>query len=416
MGMGAAELLEELRARGLVHDSTDLAGLGDGPVTVYYGCDPSADSLHVGNLIGVLVLRRFMEAGHRAIALAGGATGMIGDPGGKSEERNLLDAATLATNLAAIQEQLSRLVPGATFVDNAHWTGELRLLEFLRDVGKHVTVNQMIAKESVKARIESEQGISFTEFSYMLLQAHDYLELFRNHGCRLQIGGSDQWGNITAGIDLIRRVEGAHVHGLTWPLIVRADGRKFGKTEEGTVWLAAHRTSPYRFYQYWMNVADADVERFLLQLTLLPVDEARAVAAEHAAAPERRLGQRRLADEVTALVHGPAARAAAVGASQLLFGGSPAAASVAALEAVAAEVDCRPVERGAVEAGVDVVELFTPFLPSASEARRLHRQGALYVNNERAPDTIGAEDLLHGRWLLLRRGKKDYFLVEAAPA
>ena len=294
--MGSMDLLADLEARGLVQDSTDRDALRArilaGPVGVYYGCDPCADSLHVGNLIGLLVLRRFADAGHNAIALAGGATGMIGDPGGRSKERNLLDAATLAANTRRIAEQLDR-ISRVSLVNNLDWTESLSLLDFLRDVGKHASVNQMIARESVKARLESENGISFTEFSYQLLQANDYLHLSRKHDVEIQIGGSDQWGNLLAGVDLIRRADGKHVHAFTWPLLLRSDGKKFGKSEEGAIWLAADRASPYQFFQYWMNVADADIERFLLQLTLLPVEECKAIAAAHAEAPHKREGPAR---------------------------------------------------------------------------------------------------------------------------
>src|SRR3984893_18469330 len=343
------DFLADLEARGLIQDSTDRDALRDriqaGPVGVYYGCDPSADSLHVGNLIGLLVLRRFADAGHHPVALAGGATGMIGDPGGRSKERNLLDAETLARNTKRIADQLER-ISRVLLVNNLGWTASLTLLDFLRDVGKHASVNQMIARESVKARLESEQGISFTEFSYQLLQANDYLHLSRNHGVEIQIGGSDQWGNLLAGVDLIRRADGKHVHAFTWPLLLRSDGKKFGKSEDGAVWLAADRTSPYQFFQYWMNVADADLERFLLQLTLLPVDDCRAIAAAHAEAPHRRAGQRRLAREITTIVHGPEATAAAEEASAILFGGSPAGASTQALEFLATEVPTSPFTAG----------------------------------------------------------------------
>ncbi len=277
--MGPMDFLADLEARGLIQDSTDRdalrARIQAGPVGVYYGVDPSADSIHVGNLIGLLVLRRFADAGHDAIALAGGATGMIGDPGGRSKERNLLDVETLARNTSRIADQLQR-ISRVPLVNNLDWTGQVTLLDFLRDIGKHASVNQMVARESVKARLESEHGISFTEFSYQLLQANDYLHLSRSHQVEIQIGGSDQWGNLLAGVDLIRRADGRHVHAFTWPLLLRADGKKFGKSEEGAIWLDAGRTSPYQFFQYWMNVADADVERFLLQLTLLPVEECRA--------------------------------------------------------------------------------------------------------------------------------------------
>jgi tyrosyl-tRNA synthetase len=410
------DLLADLEARGLVQDSTDRdalrARIQAGPVGVYYGCDPSADSLQVGNLIGLLVLRRFADAGHNALALAGGATGMIGDPGGRSKERNLLDAESLARNTKRIAGQLER-ISRVPLVNNLGWTGALTLLDFLRDVGKYANVNQMIARESVKARLESENGISFTEFSYQLLQANDYLHLCRNHGVDLQVGGSDQWGNLLAGVDLIRRADGKHVHALTWPLLLRSDGHKFGKSEDGAIWLAADRTSPYQFFQYWMNVADADIERFLLQLTLLPVEDCRAIAAEHAEAPHRRSGQRRLAREVTTIVHGPEATAAAQEASAILFGGSPAGASVQALEFLATEVPTSPFTAGVTLAAALAA---TPLASSLSDARRTISQGAVSVNGSVAGEDrpLVAGDLLYSRWLLLRKGKRNYHLLDAA--
>lgn len=410
------DLLADLEARGLIQDSTDRdalrARIQAGPVGVYYGCDPSADSLHVGNLIGLLVLRRFADAGHNAIALAGGATGMIGDPGGKSKERNLLDGPTLTANTRRIADQLDR-ISRVSLVNNLDWTEPVTLLEFLRDVGKHASVNQMIARESVKARLESENGISFTEFSYQLLQANDYLHLSRKHDVEIQIGGSDQWGNLLAGVDLIRRADGRHVHAFTWPLMLRSDGKKFGKSEEGAVWLAADRVSPYQFFQYWMNVADADIERFLLQLTLLPVDECRAVAAAHAQAPHRRDGQRRLARETTTLVHGAEATAAAEEASAILFGGSPAGASEQALVFLATEVPTSPFVPGATLAAALGA---TPLASSLSDARRTIGQGAASVNGEVVPEDrpLTEADLLYGRWLVLRKGKRNYHLLDAA--
>jgi tyrosyl-tRNA synthetase len=410
------DLLADLEARGLVQDSTDRdalrARIQAGPVGVYYGCDPSADSLQVGNLIGLLVLRRFADAGHNAVALAGGATGMIGDPGGRSKERNLLDAESLARNTKRIAGQLER-ISRVPLVNNLGWTGALTLLDFLRDVGKHANVNQMIARESVKARLESENGISFTEFSYQLLQANDYLHLCRNHGVDLQVGGSDQWGNLLAGVDLIRRADGKHVHALTWPLLLRSDGHKFGKSEDGAIWLSADRTSPYQFFQYWMNVADADIERFLLQLTLLPVEDCRAIAAEHAQAPHRRSGQRRLAREVTTIVHGPEATAAAQEASAILFGGSPAGASVQALEFLATEVPTSPFTAGVTLAAALAA---TPLASSLSDARRTISQGAVSVNGSVAGEDrpLVSGDLLYSRWLLLRKGKRNYHLLDAA--
>jgi tyrosyl-tRNA synthetase len=410
------DLLADLEARGLVQDSTDRealrARIQAGQVGVYYGCDPSNDSLQIGNLIGLLVLRKFADAGHRPVALAGGATGMVGDPGGRSKERNLLDAETLDRNTKRIAQQLER-ISRVSLVNNLAWTGSLTLLDFLRDIGKHASVNQMIARESVKARLESENGISFTEFSYQLLQANDYLHLSRNNAVEIQIGGSDQWGNLLAGVDLIRRADGKHVHAFTWPLLLRSDGKKFGKSEDGAVWLAADRTSPYQFFQYWMNVADADIERFLLQLTLLPVDECLAIAAAHAEAPSKRDGQRRLAKEITTIVHGAEATAAAQEASAILFGGSPAGASPQALEFLATEVPTSPFTAGVTLAAALAA---TPLASSLSDARRTISQGAASVNGEAVTDDrpLSEADLLYNRWLLLRKGKRNYHLLDAA--
>jgi tyrosyl-tRNA synthetase len=408
------DLLADLEARGLVQDSTDRDSLRDrldaGPVGLYYGCDPSNDSLQAGNLIGLLVLRRFADAGHNALALAGGATGMIGDPGGRSKERNLLDKETLARNNERIAGQLDR-ISHVTLVNNLDWTGSVSLLDFLRDIGKHANVNQMIARESVKARLESENGISFTEFSYQLLQANDYLHLFRTRGVELQIGGSDQWGNILAGVELIRKADGGHAHAFTWPLLLRSDGKKFGKSEGEAVWLAADRTSPYQFFQYWMNVVDDDVERFLLQLTMLPVEECIAIAAAHVQAPHKREGQRRLAREVTTIVHGPEAAAAAEEASAILFGTSPAGASPQALAFLAGEVPTTPFVPGDLARTLAA----TPLASSLSDARRTIAQGAAYVNGEQAGGDrpLSEADLLYDRWVLLRKGKRTYHLLDA---
>ena len=405
-----------------MQDSTDLDALGErldaSPISLYYGCDPTADSLHVGHLIGLLVLRRFAEAGHRPVALVGGATGMIGDPGGRSEERNLLDEETLAANVAGIRRQVEAIVGEvATVVDNSDWTAGIGVLEFLRDVGKHVTVNQMLAKESVRSRIESEHGISYTEFSYMLLQANDFWHLHRSQGVELQIGGSDQWGNLVAGVDLIRRRSQATAHAFTWPLVTRADGAKFGKSTGGAIWLDAARTSPYQLFQYWMNVDDRDVERFLLQMTMLDRGEVAAIAADHAEAPHERRAQRRLAQEVTALVHGPAAADAAAGASAVLFGGDPTEASAGAWEAVAAEVTCIGAPAGATPAeGLDPVPLLVAsgLAKSNSEARRLIKEAGVRATGRRLEedDRIGPHDVRHGRWILLARGRKAYAVVD----
>jgi tyrosyl-tRNA synthetase len=426
--MTGPSILDDLEARGLVQDCTDRDGLAarlaEGPVTLYYGCDPTADSLHVGNLLGLLVLRRFQDAGHRPVALAGGATGMVGDPSGRSEERNLLDEATLERNVAAIKAQISRIVDlsgvgpsGGVLVDNRDWTAGVGVLDFLRDVGKHVTVNTMLARESVKNRLESEHGISFTEFSYMLLQAHDFLRLEEQLGCQLQIGGSDQWGNMLGGIDLIRRVHQRPAWVLAWPLLTAADGTKLGKTTGARIWLDPEKTTPYAFFQHWINTDDRQVRQFLLQFTLLPVAEVDAVVAEHETAPGKRAAQRRLAQEATALVHGPAEAAAAEAASAILFGAPVADATPEALAAVGAEVPAVPLERGELDAGVAVVDLLArvpELAASKGEARRALAQGGVYVNGDRAAEdrTVTASDLLHGRYVLLRKGKRAYALAD----
>ncbi len=440
----AFDVLADFEARGLIHDSTDREALArrlaDPPVTVYSGFDPTADSLHAGNLIGILALRRLQLAGHRPLALIGGATGMIGDPGGRSEERNLLDADTLGANLSAIEVQLRRLLAfdgddgddgddgndvrvacPAKVVDNGDWTTGVGLLDFLRDVGKHVTVNQMLAKESVRARVESASGISFTEFSYMLLQAHDYVWLHEHEGCDLQIGGSDQWGNITVGIDLVRRTTGHTVHGFTWPLLTRADGTKFGKSTRGNLWLDPRRTSPYTFYQHWMQVDDIDVGRFLLQLSFLDVDEVEAVVSEHARSPQGRSGQRRLAFETTALVHGADEAVAAQAATEVLFGSRAGPVPPAAYRTLEGEVGTYDVDRSRLRALLDLEVLLVEsgLVASRADARRQLAQGAVYVNDQRAGGDglkISEADLHHDRWILLRRGKREHRLVRASGA
>ena len=415
------DLLADLDARGLLHDSTDrdalAARLAEGPITVYYGCDPTADSLHHGNLIGLIMLRRFQDAGHTAIALAGGATGMIGDPSGRSEERNLLDDATLDHNVAAIKRQISRIVDvtgeRGRLVDNRDWTQPVSLLEFLRDVGKHATVNQMLARESVKVRLESEQGISFTEFSYMLLQANDYLWLYDHLGCELQLGGSDQFGNILSGVDLIRRKRQHAVHALAWPLLTAADGSKLGKTSGARLWLDPAKTSPYQFHQHWMQLDDQLIDQQLKFFSLRPVAELEELLAAHAAAPERRLAQRVLADDVTTLVHGEEAARAAAEAADLLFGGDPLDASLAALQTLAGEVPSSRLQRAALGDTVEVLTT-TGLASSKSDARRQLQQGAVRANGVAgAPDQgLDQVPLLHDRYLLLRKGKHTYHVVE----
>ena len=415
-----ADLLDDLRARGLVHDHTDEAELRElldsGPVTVYCGIDPSADSLHVGHLVGVLVLRRFQEAGHRPLALVGGATGMVGDPSGRSDERTLLDAATLEANVAGIQAQLESLFDfggdsAARLVNNYDWTRDVTLLDFLRDVGKHATVNQMVAKDSVRSRMEGDHGISFTEFSYMLLQAYDYWWQFEHYDCRLQVGGSDQWGNITAGIDLVRRRSGAAVHGLTWPLMTRADGQKFGKTAEGTVWLDTGRTLPFELHQYFVNTDDRDVERLLLQLTLLPVAAVGEIMAVHGGAPHERRAQRALADEVCALVHGEAATEQARLAAEVLF--SEPALSVERLEAVRGIVPETVVAGSALDSGEPVVDalIAAGMCSSRSDARRSVASGGIRVNGRRVGSASEPVDLVGGRFALVQRGRRQRHLL-----
>ena len=418
----AGDLVAELEDRGLIHDSTDRehlrAQVAEGGVGIYYGCDPTADSLHVGNLIGLVTLRRFQDAGHRAIALAGGATGMIGDPSGRSEERNLLDQATLDRNVESIKDQLGRILDlsdpmRGVLVDNRDWTEPISLLEFLRDVGKHVTVNQMLARESVKMRIASEHGISFTEFSYMLLQANDYLWLYDNLDCMIQIGGSDQWGNIVGGVDLIRRKRQTAVHAFSWPLLTASDGSKLGKTTGARVWLDPEKTSPYQFRQYWMQTADEEVEAKLLTFSLRPVDEIRSVVAEHEHAPHRRVAQKVLAEDVVTLVHGADAAAAASEAADLLFGSDPSGASAAALGSLVGEIPSSA--RPAAELDDLVAVLVgTGLATSNGDARRNLGQGAYYANGARidADTHLASVPFLHDRYLLLRKGKKSHHLVE----
>jgi tyrosyl-tRNA synthetase len=417
------DLLSDLQARGLIHDSTDLSALAarlqSGPIGVYVGFDPTADSLHVGHLMGQLGLRRFQLAGHRPFPLAGGATGVVGDPGGRSEERNLLDRQTLEQNLAGITPQLERLLDfdagelSATLVDNATWTADVPLLDFLRDVGKHITVNQMMAKESVRSRLDGEHGISFTEFSYMLLQANDFRHLHDTYGVELQMGGSDQWGNITAGIDLIRKTSGGAAHGLTWPLLLRTDGQKFGKSTGTAVWLSADRTSPFQFRQYWVQTDDADIAERLLRFSMRPIEEIEAILTDHASAPERRVAQRQLARELTELVHGASAADAADAAAEILFGGDPTAASEQALDVVRNEVPTTTMRGDDLGDPVDVL-VSTGLASSRSDARRLIEQRATRANAAQLGpgDDLAGVPLLHDRYLLMRKGKHTYHMVE----
>ncbi len=419
------ELIAELTERGLRQDSTDgedlVRRLDAAPVTLYCGFDPTADSLHIGNLQSIMLLRRFQLAGHAPIALVGGATGMIGDPSGRSSERQFLDPDVLDNNRACIGEQLGRFLDtgdspqAARLVDNRSWTEGLSVLDFLRDVGKYVTINTMLARDSVRSRMERDTGISYTEFSYMLLQAHDFLVLHRDMGCDLQVAGSDQWGNIAAGVDLVRRRTGDVVHGWTAPLIVRADGTKFGKSEGENIWLSPERTSPYRMFQYLLNVADSDVETLLLRLTTVPLEEIRRVVAHHAENPARREGQRRVAAEITALVHGADVLRPVEEASEVLFGRPLEGLDQQAFELLASEVPTYRTQRSEL-LGMSAVDLLTAtgLAPSKSDVRRT--PAGYYVNQvslaERGDESIGAEDLVHGKFLLLRRGRTSHHLVE----
>lgn len=421
-----AELLAELADRGLRQDSTDASALADrlddAPVTLYCGFDPTADSLHLGNLQSIMLLRRFQDAGHAPLALVGGATGMIGDPSGRSSERTFLDPDELDANRSAIGAQLQRFLDfsegptGAALVDNRDWTEPMGVLEFLRDVGKFATVNTMLARDSVRSRMERDAGISFTEFSYMLLQAHDFLVLHRDRGCDLQVAGSDQWGNIAAGVDLVRRRTGDTVHGLTAPLIVRSDGTKFGKSEGENVWLAPDRTSPYRMFQFLLNVADDDVETLLRRLTTVPVTEVVALMERHQEQPAGRTAQRRLASEVTTLVHGAEVTAQVEAASAVLFGQPLSQLDEPAFELLRSEVPAMAMPRSEL-VGKDLVDLIaaTPLAKSKGEVRR--GPAGYYVNQvpltERDLAVIGPDDLLHGRFVLLRRGRSAHHLVEA---
>ncbi|MEM1058704.1 MAG: tyrosine--tRNA ligase [Verrucomicrobiota bacterium] len=421
-------ILDELKWRGLWADCTDEAGLAarlaEGPVTVYAGFDPTADSLHVGHLLPLLGLRRFQQFGHTPVALAGGATGSIGDPSGKSDERNLLSRDEIAANVAKITGQLERLMDftaagnAARLANNADWFAAIGFLDFLRDVGKHFSVNAMVAKESVRNRMEGA-GISYTEFSYMLLQAYDFYHLHQTENCELQIGGSDQWGNITAGMELIRRKAGAGAFGLTMPLLTKADGTKFGKTAGGAVWLDPARTSPYKFYQFWINTEDAKVVECLKYFTFLEREEIETLEAQHGEAPGAREAQRRLAEEVTTLVHGADATADAVRASRILFGGDVTGVSEAVFEDVAAEVPRAAVRLDADGLGLLDALVAAKLCGSKGQARKDAQGGGVYLNNVRVEDAaarIGGGDFLFGKYVLLRRGKKNYAVLEREQA
>jgi len=429
------DIIDELSWRGLIADTTDIGelrtALNSDRLTFYAGFDPTAPGLHIGNLALLLTMRRVQLAGHRPIGLVGGATGLIGDPSGRSAERALNPRELVAQWVQRIRGEVSRFLDfdagesSALVVSNLDWTEPMPVLRFLRDIGKHFSVNRMLDRDSVKARLEAG-GISYTEFSYQLLQAMDYLELYRRHGCTLQLGGSDQWGNLVAGVDLIRRVESASVHALAIPLITKADGTKYGKTEGGAIWLSADLMSPYAFYQFWLNVADAEVPGLLRVFSFKPHEEIEALERESLEHPAARAGQRALAEELTTLVHGAEECRRVVAASQALFGrGSLAELDELTLAAVAAEVRAVPIEVPAHEGAVSTTLSGLPpvanlmaaagTVPTVSAGRRVIAEGGAYLNNQKVTD-VGAipdrKDLLHGRYLILRRGKHTIGAVE----
>ena len=428
------DFIEELTWRGMIH--TVMPGteeqLKKGMTTAYLGIDPTADSLHIGHLCGVMMLRHFQRCGHKPLALIGGATGMIGDPSGKSLERNLLDEKTLRHNQEAIKKQLSKFLDfesdapnKAEMVNNYDWTKDVTFLDFAREIGKHITVNYMMAKDSVQKRLngEARDGLSFTEFTYQLLQGFDFLHLYQDKDCKLQLGGSDQWGNITTGTELIRRKLGGEAYALTCPLITKADGGKFGKTESGNVWLDPRYTSPYKFYQFWLNVSDADAEKYLKIFTALSKEEIDALIEEHAKDPGQRPMQKRLAKEVTTMVHSEADYNAAVEASQILFSNKAEDAlrnlDEKTLLDVFEGVPTFNVSKAELEAGMPLLDLLaskTAVFPSKGEARKMTQQGGVSINKKKVTDpnaVITAEELLNGKYLLAQRGKKNYYLLIA---
>jgi len=425
-------LIEDLQWRGLLADCTDLDALSkrlnEGPITVYCGFDPTGDSLHVGHLMGQLTLARFQRAGHHVIALAGGATGMVGDPSGRSSERNLLTREQLDHNIACIKSQLSSLLDftaaanPARLVDNADWIAPFSFLDFLRDVGKHFSLNVMLAKDSVRSRMEGDGGISYTEFSYQLLQAYDFYHLRKTFGCELQIGGSDQWGNLTAGTDLIRKKLGheANAWGWTFPLITKSDGTKFGKTASGAVWLDATRTSPYKLYQFFVNTEDAKVSEYLRKFTFLPRAEIEELEAKHAANPGPREAHKALAREVTRLVHGQAALDAALKASEILFGAEIGDTTEEVFRDVVGEIPTKELTTAQLAApGLALTEalVHAGLSQSKGQAKKDIEGGGVYINNVKCADiarTLTATDLLFGKHVLLRKGKRTYAVLSTA--
>ncbi len=422
----------ELKWRGRIHDimpgTEEL--LAKGQTTAYVGIDPTADSLHVGHLVSVMMMKHFQMAGHKPIFIIGGATGMIGDPSGKSQERNLLDEETIRKNMAGIKAQLSRFIDfnstasnAAIMLNNYDWMKQFSFLDFIREIGKHITVNYMMAKDSVKKRLSSEsaQGMSFTEFTYQLVQGYDFLHLRKNYGCMLQMGGSDQWGNITTGGELIRRKEGLDAYGLTWPLMTKSDGKKFGKTESGNIWLDPERTSPYKFYQFWLNTTDEDAARYVKIFTILPPARIDALIAEHREAPHLRKLQKTLAKEITCLIHGEEAYNLALEASQILFGNATSETLRKIDEntflSVFEGVPQYEIAAADLKAGISIVDFLadkTAIMSSKGEARRALKSNAIGINKEKVQGEetiIGESHLIDGKYILAQSGKKNYFLV-----
>ncbi len=427
-----SEFVAELKWRGLLHDimpgTEEL--LSKKKVSGYIGFDPTADSLHIGSLVPILILMHFQRAGHKPIALVGGATGMIGDPSGKSKERNLLDEATLQHNVEAIKKQLAQFIDfdakenPAELVNNYDWFKGISLIDFVRNIGKHISVNYMMAKDSVKKRLNPENddtaGMSFTEFTYQLFQGYDFLHLFRHHDCLLQMGGSDQWGNMTTGTELIRRVDGGKAYALTVPLITKSDGGKFGKTEQGNVWLSAKYTSPFKFYQFWINVSDEDAEKYIKIFTFLDKETVETLTAEHREAPHLRVLQNKLAEEVTRMVHGDESLQNAIEASKILFSKKSTTEALNRLDEQTFLEIFEGVPQGSLSKeqlaqGVDIATALveTGFLPSGNEARRALKENSVSVNKSKinAEKILTAEDLVKDKYILLQRGKKKYFLV-----
>lgn len=424
--------VDELKWRGMIHDimpgTEEL--LAKGQTTAYVGIDPTADSLHVGHLVSVMMMKHFQMAGHKPIFIIGGATGMIGDPSGKSQERNLLDEETIRKNMAGIKAQLSRFIDfnstasnAAIMLNNYDWMKQFSFLDFIREIGKHITVNYMMAKDSVKKRLSSEsaQGMSFTEFTYQLVQGYDFLHLRKNYGCMLQMGGSDQWGNITTGGELIRRKEGLDAYGLTWPLMTKSDGKKFGKTESGNIWLDPERTSPYKFYQFWLNTTDEDAARYVKIFTILPPARIDALIAEHREAPHLRKLQKTLAKEITCLIHGEEAYNLALEASQILFGNATSETLRKIDEntflSVFEWVPQYEIAAADLKAGISIVDFLadkTAIMSSKGEARRALKSNAIGINKEKVQGEetiIGESHLIDGKYILAQSGKKNYFLV-----